>query len=65
MKMFIHTWNIRGMSLASARMTSPWVTDRTWNTLLKYKKKKKEIKRHEKLLIICFYHRFVILYYLL
>ena len=27
-------WNILGISLASARMTSPWVTERTWNTLL-------------------------------
>ena len=26
------TWKIRGISLASARITSPWVTDRTWNT---------------------------------
>ena len=30
----LFTWNILGISLASARMTSPWVTDRTWNTLL-------------------------------
>ena len=28
------TWNIRGISLASARMTSPCVTERTWNNLL-------------------------------
>ena len=28
------TWNILGISLASARMTSPCVTDLTWNNLL-------------------------------
>lgn len=28
------------MSFASALITSPWVTDRTWKTLLKYKKEK-------------------------
>ena len=32
------TWNILGMSLASARMTSPCVTDRTWKTLLKWER---------------------------
>lgn len=32
---FLHiTWNILGISLASARYTSVWVTGRTWNNLL-------------------------------
>ena len=29
-----NNWNILGISLASARITSPCVTDLTWNTLL-------------------------------
>lgn len=35
--MWLQTWNILGISLASARMTSPCVTDLTWNNLLQGK----------------------------
>jgi len=35
-----HTWNILGISLASARITNPCVTDLTWKTLLEIHKEK-------------------------